>query len=346
MSTAIGVLVPTAPTPTTDETIEYALEQCLAHDGDVTLYVITTVPRSEESRPNAGEQFLQRVADRTGERAPARVSVRTKRLGTDRYLADPTDHVSLLQTLLSEAGIDSLVLDPNHSVDATAPSLQPMEAALVNADIDFEHAPISGGRLQITASELRRGVAVAVLMFGFYLLLTDPTARSDILFGAGVAAVAGLLLRNVTFETTPKLHAMPMVFIRALLVTPYLLWKIIIANFQFAYVVLHPSLPIEPWLDRIDTRVDDGLSVTAFANSLTLTPGTLTVDADGNRLLVHSLNESTRADLLDGNRERAIRFVFYGRSGLDLDSIDDRGDAVVVVGPKGQKATRGEDSNE
>lgn len=292
-----------------------------------------TVPRTEESRPGQGEQFLQRLSNSAREKAPDGITVRSERLGADEYLADPTDHVRVIERFLANEQVEKLYLDPKYTVDATAPTLQPVEAALDAASIEFERVPVPTSWLSTTRPELRRGLAVGLVLFGFYLLLTDPTATDHVLWGIATATLAGILFRNVTFETTPKLLSMPVVLLRALLVIPYLFWKILAANVQFAAVVLHPSLPIEPWLDRIDARVDDGLSVTALANSLTLTPGTLTVDANGSKLLIHSLNASTRTDLLAGNRERAIRFVFYGRPGLKLDSIWDRDDSTVVVSP-------------
>jgi multicomponent Na+:H+ antiporter subunit E len=72
----------------------------------------------------------------------------------------------------------------------------------------------------------------------------------------------------------------------------------------------------------------------ALANSLTLTPGTLTVGTAGSELLVHSLAPDPRDDLLDGGRERAIRYVFHGREENDVPGPRARGDAELVVGPE------------
>lgn len=54
-------------------------------------------------------------------------------------------------------------------------------------------------------------------------------------------------------------------------------------------MVLNPRLPVEPCLVILSTRLEDDVTRTMLANSVTLTPGTLTVDVDGDRFLVHAL---------------------------------------------------------
>jgi multicomponent Na+:H+ antiporter subunit E len=103
-------------------------------------------------------------------------------------------------------------------------------------------------------------------------------------------------------------------FARRVLYVPYLLWEIAKANLAIAYVVLHPSLPIDPEMVEFDAAVWSALAVTTLANSITLTPGTLTVDVTQRHFTVHTLTPSSREDLFAGSLERAVRLVFYGRS--------------------------------
>ena len=95
---------------------------------------------------------------------------------------------------------------------------------------------------------------------------------------------------------------------------PYLHREVAKANVAIAAIVLHPRLPVDPKLVSYPTTLDGELALTTFANSVTLTPGTLTVDVDAEAgtLLVHTLTAGTRADLLDGSLERAVGFVFDG----------------------------------
>ena len=68
--------------------------------------------------------------------------------------------------------------------------------------------------------------------------------------------------------------------------------QLVVANLDVAYRVLAPSMPIEPAVVVFPLRVESDLAVTTIANSITLTPGTLTLDhdEDANALLVHAID--------------------------------------------------------
>lgn len=56
------------------------------------------------------------------------------------------------------------------------------------------------------------------------------------------------------------------------------LWEMIKANIDVAYLVIHPMLPIKPGIVKIKTKLTKDSAITMLCNSITLTPGTLTVD--------------------------------------------------------------------
>jgi multicomponent Na+:H+ antiporter subunit E len=65
----------------------------------------------------------------------------------------------------------------------------------------------------------------------------------------------------------------------------------IMANFDVLYRALHPQLPIKPGIVKIKTRLKTASARVALANSITLTPGTMTVDlTDDGTLYVHWIN--------------------------------------------------------
>ena len=72
--------------------------------------------------------------------------------------------------------------------------------------------------------------------------------------------------------------------------------QLLVANLDVAYRVLAPSMPIEPAVVVFPLRVESDLAITTIANSITLTPGTLTLehDADANALLVHAIDGRDR----------------------------------------------------
>ncbi|MBN2096936.1 MAG: Na+/H+ antiporter subunit E [Candidatus Omnitrophica bacterium] len=70
---------------------------------------------------------------------------------------------------------------------------------------------------------------------------------------------------------------------------PTFLWECLKANLDVAFRVLHPNLPINPGIVKVNTSLKSDTALTFLANSITLTPGTLTVDIDkdNNVLYVH-----------------------------------------------------------
>jgi multicomponent Na+:H+ antiporter subunit E len=73
---------------------------------------------------------------------------------------------------------------------------------------------------------------------------------------------------------------------------PVFLWECVKANVDVAYRVIHPKLPINPGIVKVKTTLKSDTALTFLANSITLTPGTLTVDIDKDCgvLYVHWIN--------------------------------------------------------
>lgn len=149
------------------------------------------------------------------------------------------------------------------------------------------------------------------LAFGFYLLLGEVTAF-DLVTGAVSAAVVLLLLSRITFTESPTVRRTLPRVARAVAFVPYLLWAILRANLALAMVLLDPRLPIDPSVEEIDVTAESDLERAVLANSITLTPGTLTVDVRDSTLVVHALTDASREGLRDGTLQRAVRFVFGG----------------------------------
>jgi len=77
---------------------------------------------------------------------------------------------------------------------------------------------------------------------------------------------------------------------------PLFLWEIIKANIDVAYRILHPKLPINPGIVKVKTSLKSDTALTFLANSITLTPGTLTVDIDTDKgvLYIHWIDVKTK----------------------------------------------------
>lgn len=90
----------------------------------------------------------------------------------------------------------------------------------------------------------------------------------------------------------------------------WLLYQIVIANIDVAYRALHPKMPIDPQVVTFKSHLRSDLSKTTLANSITLTPGTITLDIRDGVYYVHAIAGKPADDLLEGAMERKVAHVF------------------------------------
>ncbi len=86
----------------------------------------------------------------------------------------------------------------------------------------------------------------------------------------------------------------------------WLLKEIVVSSFTVARIVISPRMPIDPQVVEVDAKALETVDVATFANSITLTPGTLTMDVHEGRLLVHTLTRAGADDLRGGEMYRRV----------------------------------------
>lgn len=94
--------------------------------------------------------------------------------------------------------------------------------------------------------------------------------------------------------------------LQLLLYIPWLVWAIVKANIDVAKRVLNPKLPISPCMVRIKATQKTDLTRVIFANSITLTPGTVSVDLVGDDILVHALTQEAAQDVQSGDMDQRV----------------------------------------
>ena len=99
-------------------------------------------------------------------------------------------------------------------------------------------------------------------------------------------------------------------FRRFLLYLPWLLYQILMANIHIAYLILHPRMPIDPVLIKFKSKLDQDLAYVVFANSITLTPGTITAECQDGEYLIHALDRFSAEGLLAGEMENKVAKIF------------------------------------
>jgi multicomponent Na+:H+ antiporter subunit E len=125
-----------------------------------------------------------------------------------------------------------------------------------------------------------------------------------------VALLAAVLATGVTDNRAGLRLLDPKRVIYALVYVPYLLWSIILSNLDVARRVLSPRLDINPGIVRVRTGLKNPVGRLILANSITLTPGTLSVDIVGDYLYIHWVDVKAR-DTEAASRRIAASFEKY-----------------------------------
>ena len=141
-----------------------------------------------------------------------------------------------------------------------------------------------------------------LLLFVLWLVFNGKLTLEIVLFGLALTALFAGLLR-LLFGYGPKrelriLRKLPLFLLFFLL----LLWEVAVANLRMIGTVLGSKRRIEPTVVRIRTDLKTGFARFLLANSITLTPGTLTVESEGPVLTVHCI----RPALLENTESSAV----------------------------------------
>jgi multicomponent Na+:H+ antiporter subunit E len=145
------------------------------------------------------------------------------------------------------------------------------------------------------------GLGLAVLwLFVRGVELAADAVLGEFLIGLGIGMPVAYVFRRFylpELDVGARLRGLP--YAGVYLVA--FLWELLTANLDVAYRVLAPSMPINPEVIEVPLRVESDLAVTTIANSITLTPGTLTMDYDGERnsLYVHAIDGRDPESVVD-----------------------------------------------
>ncbi|HEX9776526.1 MAG TPA: Na+/H+ antiporter subunit E [Geopsychrobacteraceae bacterium] len=147
--------------------------------------------------------------------------------------------------------------------------------------------------------------ATFVIMLIFWIIMSGMFDGFHLTLGVLSCLLVAHFSHELLFSEgrPPRLRGM----IGLLLYLPYLVRQIILANLQVAYIVLHPRMleMIDPHLFRFDTTLKRTISKVTLAQSITLTPGTITVNIHENQFAVYALTREA-AQSLPGEMERRV----------------------------------------
>lgn len=154
-----------------------------------------------------------------------------------------------------------------------------------------------------------------VLGFVLWMLLTWPIVDGRVDWQVVIAGVIAAAIVSLLFhEILPKEHHVfisPVRIFWFLLYIPVFFYYVMIANLDVVYRALHPKMPIKPGIVKIKTKLKTESGITALANSITLTPGTLTVDlTDDGYMYIHWINVKSD-DVEQASKDIASKFEWF-----------------------------------
>lgn len=165
---------------------------------------------------------------------------------------------------------------------------------------------------------MKHALALFGLLMGTWLLLSghyEPTLIGyGVLCSAGVVALSARL--GILDEEGVPIH----LAWRALRYLPWLFGQIVRSNWAVARVILDPRLPIRPRLLQLEAGPQTVVGQVVLANSITLTPGTITLDVRDGRLLVHALTEDSAAGVLGREMDRRVAWIEGSPSGTSSEA--------------------------
>ncbi|MFW6100041.1 MAG: Na+/H+ antiporter subunit E [Bacteroidota bacterium] len=157
-------------------------------------------------------------------------------------------------------------------------------------------------------------LALFIITLVFWLLVTFSLALANIVVGVIAALITSYLFGRY-FVTDVRKFLQPRRYAWLILYIFIFLWECIKANFDVAYRVLHPAMPIKPGIVRVQLEIKTDIAKTVLANSITMTPGTIAVDVKDDIMYVHwiyvtSEDPEVYTQKVSGRFENYIKKIF------------------------------------
>lgn len=169
-------------------------------------------------------------------------------------------------------------------------------------------------------------VVTFLMLFAFWVLLSGKYDLFHLALGVICSMLIAYLTHDLLFANVRVGDARVIAY-RFFTYIPWLLYQIITSNIYVASVVLGPKERVDPQIIKFKTKLESDISWVTLANSITLTPGTITMDIRDGEFFVHALDKKVAADLNTGDMEDRVAHVYmeadhiYVQDALDVAPI-------------------------
>jgi multicomponent Na+:H+ antiporter subunit E len=150
-----------------------------------------------------------------------------------------------------------------------------------------------------------RMIVLGTFLLCFWLALSGHYTPFLIGCGVGISVVAVLASKRMKIDDD---EAVPVAFFAG--IPRYYSWlfvEIAKAAWNVARIIAHPKLPISPCMTAVDASQKSATGIVTYANSITLTPGTVTIGVKGKRLTVYALTRKGALDVEAGLMDQRVR---------------------------------------
>ena len=144
----------------------------------------------------------------------------------------------------------------------------------------------------------------AILLAGSWWLWSAHTEMLIIIFGVFSIALTLFFARRMDRESDD--HPPYELGLRPLFYFPYIFWEIVKANIDVAKIVISPKMKISPRMFKAKASQKTAIGQVIYANSITLTPGTITLDVRDGEFIVHALTKEAADGVLSGDMDRRV----------------------------------------
>ncbi len=150
-----------------------------------------------------------------------------------------------------------------------------------------------------------RVAALVVSLFAFWLLLSGIYTPFLVLAGLGASIAVALLAWRIGIAD-PEGHPVQLAPGAVASYWPWLIKEIAVSGWQVTRIILDPRLPVSPALVKFRPSQKTTVGLVTHANSITLTPGTITVEAGPEAFLVHALTRAGADGLAGSEMDRRV----------------------------------------
>lgn len=164
--------------------------------------------------------------------------------------------------------------------------------------------------MTILPKRLQHSLILGLTLFGIWLLWSGH--YTALLVSFGVASCLAVVLISWKMGTLDDEGQLLLLVPRLLLYAPWLVKEIVLANIDVARRIVHPRLPIAPTLIEVKCSQRLDVARVIYANSITLTPGTVSVDMEGDTITVHALTREAADAVLSGEMDRKVSRLIEG----------------------------------